>query len=113
MSEHTEKSNVIDSGMSESGFGSMDPSPNVSEVSQSMPTADLSVQSVISADLTGSIIIDNAEAQSTPVVIKTNIKEKELSLDNIFDFMKVNFSKQSNDSVSYTHLDVYKRQLQA
>ena len=52
-----------------SGLGSMNPSPNVSEISQSMPTADLSVQSVTNADLTRSIIIANAEAQSTPVVL--------------------------------------------
>ena len=104
MSDNEKKNNLIDSVVSESGLGSMDPSPNVSEVSQSMPTADLSVQSVTNADITRSIIIDHAEAQSTPVLIKTNIKEKELSLEDIFDFMKTNFSKvnsnfnkQSND----------------
>ena len=65
-------------------------------------------------------VISTPGAISTPVTIKT--KEKELSLDDIFEFMKINFNKQSNDfhkrfnsneitSVSYTHLDVYKRQV--
>ena len=90
MSENTEKSSVIDSVMNESGLGSMNPSPSVSEVSQSRPTAELSVQSVTNADLTGSIIVDHAEAKSTPVLIKTNkTKEKKLSLDDLLDFMKV------------------------
>ena len=47
MSENTEKSSGVDSIMSESGLGSMNPSPSVSEVSQSRPTAELSVQSIV------------------------------------------------------------------
>ena len=76
MSDNEKENNLIDSGMSESGLGSMDPSPSVGELRQSMPTVDLSVHAVTNADLTESILMNNAEVQSTPVVIKTNIKER-------------------------------------
>ena len=86
MSDNEKENNLIDSVMSESGLGSRDPSPSVSELSQPMPTADSSIQSVTNADLTESIIINNAEAKSTPVVTKT--KEKELSMNDIFNLMQ-------------------------
>ena len=86
MSDNKKENNLIDSVMSESGLGSMDPSPSVSELSQPMPTADLSSQSVTNADLTESIIINNAEAKSTPVVTKT--KEKGLSINDIFNLIQ-------------------------
>ena len=74
------------------------PSPGVSEVSQSRLTAELSVQSIVNDDLTGPIMVDHAEAKSTPILIKSNkTKEKKLSLDDLLDFMKVNFDKQNND----------------
>ena len=64
MSDNEKENNWIDSVMNESGLGSMNPSQSVGELSQSMPTADLSVQSVTNADLTESIVINNAEAKS-------------------------------------------------
>ena len=86
MSDNEKEINLIDSVMSESGLGSMNPSPSVSELSRPMPTADLSSQSVTNADLTESIIISNAEAKSTPVATKT--KEKELTINDIFNLMQ-------------------------
>ena len=46
-------------------------------------------------------------ATSTPITIKTNIKEKELSLEDIFDFMKNNFSKvNSNFNTKFDELKI-------
>ena len=82
MSENEKEINLIDSAMSDSGLGSMNPSLSVSELEgQTSQTADSSIQSV-----TESIIINNAEAKSTPVA--TKIKEKEYSMDDIFNFMR-------------------------
>ena len=103
MSENEKEINLIDSAMSESGFGSMNPSLSVSELEgQLIQTADSNIQSVTENNITESIIINNAEAKSTPVV--TKIKEKELSMNDMFNLMQTmsenmnsNFNKQSND----------------
>ena len=42
-------------------------------------------------------VISTPGAISTPVTIKTNTKEKELSLEDIFDFMKNNFSRVNSN----------------
>ena len=48
MSENKKEINLIDSAMSESGFGSMNPSLSVSELEgQSIQTADSSIQSCL------------------------------------------------------------------
>ena len=76
MSENENEINLIDSAMtrdvsSESGFGSMNPSLSISELEgQSIQTADSSIQLVTESNVTESIIINNVEAKSTPVVTK-------------------------------------------
>ena len=63
---------------------------------------------------TESIIMSEAEANSTPVV------NNKVSLEELFQLMKIqnNELREQNikfdvkfDAVSYTHLDVYKRQV--
>ena len=58
---------------------------------------------VTNADLTESIIISNAEAKSTPVAIKTNTKEKELSMNDLFNLISKHFD--ANDEKFDTKFD--------
>ena len=53
--------------------------------------------SISDSNVNGSVLISEGGVTSTPITIKTNIKEKELSLEDIFDFMKNNFSKVNSN----------------
>ena len=53
--------------------------------------------SISDSNVDGSVLISEVGANSTPITTKTNIKEKELSLEDTFYFMKTNFSKVNSN----------------
>ena len=111
MSDNEKEINLIDSAMSDNGLGSMNPSLSVSEVGQSIQTADSNSQSVTESNVTDYIIIDNAEAKSTPIV--TKITEKELSMNDIFNLVQIMSENMVKNSDFNNKFDVVNKRFDA
>ena len=111
MSDNEKEINLVDSATSDSGLGSMNPSLNVSELGQSIQTADSNSQSVTESNITEYIIIDNAEAKSTPVVTKT--KEKEWSMNDIFNLVQTMSENMVKNSDFNNKFDIVNKRFDA
>ena len=75
---------------------------------ENVSLTDMETENPVNVELsqTESMIMSGVNAKSTPTVSK-------VSLDDLFNFMKaqeVNLNAKFDEAVSYTHLDVYKRQ---